>query len=428
MCGIEILVSEGEGNLGVAQEWQVTNKMDEVLIKRGPNYQSFQQFFEVDTENGRKQKAFVGASVLQMRGPLTQQPIVNNKSEESDIISGDFLSWNGEIFSGSINVSENENDTKLLFNELIKRVENDTEVSTDHSIPELLSSIHGPFAFIFWEEKKKRLWFGRDPLGRRSLLIHRKQENKNAENQVSFAISSGISKEIQKQYYGETITDWAEIPPDNIYSIQFPVQLVPAYHISEELLIQDNIEDFNQLIIDSLFYQVTSYPWHFPFAHKIDEFTFSVDLNDKTNWRQTQQKESNDDHVNPENSEEKPKGRRNRGKNQKKPVENTNLEKKEKIFKVAAMYLPYGCRSPALLTSGDAHTSQEFEEAVDNFLLHLKESVRRRIKDIPEPLPSTLGFQRSGESKIAVLFSGGIDSLLIAAVASLFYPPDLPIE
>ena len=279
------------------------------------------------------------------------------------------------------------------------------------------------------------MWFGRDPLGRRSLLIHRKTEGENIQNQITFAISSGITKEIEKQYENKSITDWAEVPPDHIYSIQFPIKLIPPYEINEELLKQDNIEDFNQLIIDSLFYQVSSHSWLFPFAHKIDEFTFSVDLNDKTNWRQ--EKQSNDSHVIEENSEEKPQesgtapaGRRNRKKQQqKKSVANAkNVEKKEKIFKVPAMYLPYGCRSPLLLTSADSHTVEEFELAVEQFLVHLKESVRRRIKDIPEPLPSLLGFERSGESKIAVLFSGGIDSLLVAAVASIFYPPDLPIE
>lgn len=43
---------------------------------------------------------------------------------------------------------------------------------THTSIPELLSSIKGPWALIYWQDESKSLWFGRDALGRRSLLVH----------------------------------------------------------------------------------------------------------------------------------------------------------------------------------------------------------------------------------------------------------------
>ena len=35
----------------------------------------------------------------------------------------------------------------------------------------MLGGLEGEFAFVFWEARARRLWFGRDRLGRRSLLV-----------------------------------------------------------------------------------------------------------------------------------------------------------------------------------------------------------------------------------------------------------------
>ncbi|XP_014668806.1 PREDICTED: asparagine synthetase domain-containing protein 1-like [Priapulus caudatus] len=35
-----------------------------------------------------------------------------------------------------------------------------------------MSSIEGPWAFVYWQHDERRLWFGRDVFGRRSLLLH----------------------------------------------------------------------------------------------------------------------------------------------------------------------------------------------------------------------------------------------------------------
>ncbi|KAA8529326.1 hypothetical protein F0562_033875 [Nyssa sinensis] len=40
------------------------------------------------------------------------------------------------------------------------------------SVPELLSTIKGPWALIYWQDSSRTVWFGRDAFGRRSLLVH----------------------------------------------------------------------------------------------------------------------------------------------------------------------------------------------------------------------------------------------------------------
>ena len=46
---------------------------------------------------------------------------------------------------------------------------NGLKAATD--IPKFLSSIEGPFAFVFYSPETESLWFGRDYFGRHSLLV-----------------------------------------------------------------------------------------------------------------------------------------------------------------------------------------------------------------------------------------------------------------
>ena len=45
--------------------------------------------------------------------------------------------------------------------------------STSAGVAEVLSRLRGPWALVYWEEAARRLWYGRDVVGRRSLLMHR---------------------------------------------------------------------------------------------------------------------------------------------------------------------------------------------------------------------------------------------------------------
>ena len=38
-------------------------------------------------------------------------------------------------------------------------------------VPKFLSGIEGPFAFVYYRPETESLWFGRDYLGRHSLLV-----------------------------------------------------------------------------------------------------------------------------------------------------------------------------------------------------------------------------------------------------------------
>ncbi|CAM8987935.1 unnamed protein product [Rhodiola kirilowii] len=99
---------------------------------------------------------FIGAS-LQLRGvnPV-KQPFVDS--------SGNVLVYNGEIFGG-VDVDSGINDGQVLMECL-------GNCCSQNSIPDLLSTIKGPWALLYWQNSSKTLWFGRDAFGRRSLLVH----------------------------------------------------------------------------------------------------------------------------------------------------------------------------------------------------------------------------------------------------------------
>ncbi|XP_047047855.1 asparagine synthetase domain-containing protein C4F6.11c [Lolium rigidum] len=123
---------------------------------------------------GTTELCFIGAT-LQLRGaePVSQ-PLVAQ--------SGNVLVYNGEIYGG-IDIGKDQNDTQSLLSSLesccscdLHAVDSDEAYPccecSGKSVPQILSTIKGPWALIYWQADSKTLWFGRDAFGRRSLLVH----------------------------------------------------------------------------------------------------------------------------------------------------------------------------------------------------------------------------------------------------------------
>ncbi|KAK5648843.1 hypothetical protein RI129_003735 [Pyrocoelia pectoralis] len=125
-----------------------------LLDRRGPDYQS-----SVALQCANHRFVF-GASVLWLQGKeTTKQPVENDRS---------VFVFNGDIFGGTSimdSVRIDVGDTVPLL-ELMEKSEN---------VIEDLINLQGPFAFIYLDKKNCKLYFGRDPYGRRSLLIGMKE-------------------------------------------------------------------------------------------------------------------------------------------------------------------------------------------------------------------------------------------------------------
>jgi asparagine synthetase B (glutamine-hydrolysing) len=104
------------------------------------------------------------STVLALRGNhVTIQPFI-------DPSHGSVLCWNGEAWKlGSESIEGN--DGQLLFDTLMRA--SCTQKCASEStaaILNVLQTVSGPFAFVFVDKIHSQLYFGRDRLGRRSLL------------------------------------------------------------------------------------------------------------------------------------------------------------------------------------------------------------------------------------------------------------------
>ncbi|KAL2226302.1 asparagine synthetase domain-containing protein 1 [Sesamum indicum] len=170
----EALQRRGPDSLGAKKVYLYSEVSDDE--SKDCIVQSFVQK-EAAVDNGcgselRGELRFIGAT-LQLRGV---NPVVQPLTDAF----GNVLVYNGEIFGG-INFSRDSNDTEVLMQSLgqcCSCISHEHSRSFCHfgehqkSVPELLSTIRGPWALIYWQDSSKTLWFGRDALGRRSLLVH----------------------------------------------------------------------------------------------------------------------------------------------------------------------------------------------------------------------------------------------------------------
>lgn len=159
-------------------------------------------------------------SVLHMRGgehgPPTKQPFVGEGPD------GDVLLFNGEIFDGlkvciryacprhdsltfwhltcSNQVPPGSNDGQTLFNLLQK------EGATN--FVSVIRSIEGPYALVYYQADHRRVYFARDPLGRRSLVMHYPTK-RNSTIYLSSCACAAIDGELD---------NWQEVPCDSVFA------------------------------------------------------------------------------------------------------------------------------------------------------------------------------------------------------------------
>jgi asparagine synthetase B (glutamine-hydrolysing) len=122
----------------------------------------------------------------------------------TDISSGSALCWNGEAWKiGSDPVAGN--DGEAIFDLLLKASSPQKPASESiRDVLKVLQSISGPFAFVFLDKLHSQIYYGRDRLGRRSLLL---KDNGHA---TSLELSS-----IAEPASGP----WKEVEADAVYQL-----------------------------------------------------------------------------------------------------------------------------------------------------------------------------------------------------------------
>ncbi|KAI6045017.1 asparagine synthase-domain-containing protein [Pisolithus marmoratus] len=254
------------------------------------------------------------ASELLLRG---RAAVVQPHQQE-----GDVFCWNGEVFEG-LDIDPEENDGARMF----ARFRLDC---TPDSVPALLGNIEGPYAFVFYHSLTEKLYFARDPLGRRSLLIHRP-------------------------------------------SLSFPYLLLSSVSAG-------------------------NHP-----AYQFEELsTGGILCLDVGRMRQS------NDFVNGFNDSLSIIPRR------------ASVAKFAEISRVNTALPPEDM--PPLDPFSCGPFPKAWSDAVDELISHLDRSVMLRVRDIP------VEFCQEGKARVAVLFSGGIDSTMLAFLAHRHVPGDEAID
>lgn len=158
----------------------------------------------VSLRNASKQNVTIHflSTVLSLRGQdVVAQPLVDEQT-------GTIFCWNGEAWSID-GKAISGNDSLAVF-QLLLSVSKETKSleasQTKASLIRALSLIRGPYAFVFYDACSSLLFYGRDCLGRRSLV----QSHDSTGNLIFSSVSSWSTASSHA---------WTEVGADGIYVI-----------------------------------------------------------------------------------------------------------------------------------------------------------------------------------------------------------------
>ena len=203
MCGIFFSWSQG-GYVSAS------NSVLACLERRGPDHVRVLRSVIAGAASGHadslvppsKYLTFV-STVLCLRGnAVVPQPLV-------DDFSGSVLCWNGEAWRVN-DKSIHGNDAEVVFQMLLQatqspsRGDQSADSEETNSICGVFSSLSGPYAFVFYDAVHQRLYYGRDALGRRSLVTRKGSDG-------TLVISSVCDSLVPE--------DWREVEADGLYML-----------------------------------------------------------------------------------------------------------------------------------------------------------------------------------------------------------------
>ncbi|XP_006864101.1 PREDICTED: asparagine synthetase domain-containing protein 1 [Chrysochloris asiatica] len=281
---------------------------------------------------------------------------------------GNVFLWNGEVFNG-IKVTAEDNDTQIIFNSL-------SSSNNESDILSLFSAIQGPWSFIYYQASCHYLWFGRDFFGRRSLLWHFSNLGE------SICISS-----VGTQTSGEA-NQWQEVPASGIFRID-----LKSTSISKCVILK-------------------LYTWKYNSRENVSKEYVNSLTQITADLPRFVSVETNEDKLYLE-----------------KPVVPLNMKLPPAPFEThctsISRVLPTGETLQVYLT--DKH----MKKVVQQFIDVLSISVKRRVLCLQreESLTPNKVLNMCGrKANIAILFSGGIDSMVLATLADRYIPIDEPVD
>ena len=278
MCGIGLLLLTEESSLlDHNKEWN--DILSETLSSRGPDL-PLQTCHCNIISNGRNVGLTLHSSVLHMRGETpSPQPLLFSVGPSLDEVASNgskcALCWNGECYTYSeedadhnestnhrtmlelitksnIDDSFDQSDTILVRNLLFRSIANARQNAALNASPNdlehqaiasTMERIHGEYSFLLYVPSRLDqstsqpheihsqgcVYFGRDVLGRRSLLINRSEPGVI----IISSVAADFSKTEKQKDDNLSITDWEELPPGIVYKMDIPSGEVTSLALSK---------------------------------------------------------------------------------------------------------------------------------------------------------------------------------------------------
>jgi len=166
------------------------------LCKRGPDHIGKIERRVGDANSSYSKILTFTSTVLALRGDhIAKQPFASEST-------GSVLCWNGEAWRiGGQQVQGN--DGEAIFDLLAEASASSNRLD---AILRVFRSVEGPFAFVYFDKPGGTLFFGRDRLGRRSLMI-------NGDGLPSGLTLCSIAESRDPS--------WREVEADGIYAMDF---------------------------------------------------------------------------------------------------------------------------------------------------------------------------------------------------------------
>jgi asparagine synthetase B (glutamine-hydrolysing) len=210
------------------------------------------------------------ASVLQMRQDLVPQPVRINTSHNKNNPHTYYLCWNGEVYEAKNTETAGNfatSDTRLVANRLAEKL---TGILDQHAIAEVLKDLYNAeYAFLILRSDGQ-IFYGRDPWGRRSLLL-RRSECIDCQSFIIASVALSMLPQTQTQpilldshddhhdsdVVGTTgSTSWEEITPGHVHFISAsgdPMTLpsVPIPTVAIPLEEQNDVNGMAQSLLEA---------------------------------------------------------------------------------------------------------------------------------------------------------------------------------
>ncbi|XP_063197697.1 asparagine synthetase domain-containing protein 1 [Chroicocephalus ridibundus] len=279
--------------------------------------------------------------------------------------------WNGEIFNG-VPVGDLENDTEVMFHHLAL-------CSSEADILSLFSSLRGPWSFIYYQASRHCLWFGRDYFGRRSLLWQFSNEVDSAFCLTSVSVHS------------ESGNQWKEVPASGIFKIDLKACASTTY------------------------LSLTLFPWKYSCTEVAVEEIF-INILDQVS-------KDLPNHVRLMMNESKLCLRA--------PVMPLNKTISEASGERLDSNISNIIHTVSVETLQGFLAEEHKKKLVHQFIDVLNEAVKRRVLSLfreQDQKTREVPSMSNGKAHVAVLFSGGVDSMVIAALADKHVPLEEPID